>query len=83
MQRGPDIGADRTGAENGDFHCGSLRSVEGTEELPNSVDEILSTVWKLGRQGFAQHPARTPSHGRVLRSDTPLVEAPGTPLGCC
>ncbi|GHD37372.1 hypothetical protein GCM10010317_002760 [Streptomyces mirabilis] len=55
VQRGADVGADRTGAENGDFHCGSLRSVEGTEELPNSVDEILSTVWNLGRQGFAQH----------------------------
>lgn len=50
VERGTDIGADRTGAEDCDSHTGKLRSVEGTEELSN-VDEILSTVGELRRQG--------------------------------
>jgi hypothetical protein len=54
VERGTDIGADGSGTEYCDFHTRELRSVEGTEELPNSVDEILSTVWKMGQQGFAQ-----------------------------
>ncbi|GAA3986819.1 hypothetical protein GCM10022232_19910 [Streptomyces plumbiresistens] len=64
VERGADVGADRSGAEYCDFHTRELRSVEGTEELPNSVDEILSTVWKLCQQGFAQDGGAVAETGR-------------------
>ncbi|WP_457463101.1 MFS transporter small subunit [Streptomyces sp. TE5632] len=62
MERGADVGADGPGAENCHFHWGTLRSVEGVPRRwgrrPNSpyVDEILSTVWRWPRQGFAHAP---------------------------
>ncbi|GHB16083.1 hypothetical protein GCM10010377_02020 [Streptomyces viridiviolaceus] len=47
MERGADVGADRSGAEYCDFHTRELRSVEGTEELPT-----LSTKYCLQYGGW-------------------------------